>query len=122
MLFRSRERVFRDHGIDSLAMLRRLHAAGDVPELISADVVLVVDGTGQLRVFAFGYFPDIEEGEKVEVCGKFLKLQFKANKRVYRDELVAKLVLRGPLVGTGAVDMSGGEISLSRARGRAAPR
>ena len=44
-----RERVFRDHGIDSLAMLRRLHAAGEVPELISADVVLVVDGTGALR-------------------------------------------------------------------------
>jgi S-DNA-T family DNA segregation ATPase FtsK/SpoIIIE len=52
----TRERVFRDHGIDSLAMLRRLHAAGDVPELISADVVLVVDGTGQLR----GDFAELE--------------------------------------------------------------
>ncbi|HZA03273.1 MAG TPA: type VII secretion protein EccCa [Propionibacteriaceae bacterium] len=44
-----RERVFRDRGIDSLAMLRDYHAAGRVPELVSAEVVLLVDGLGQLR-------------------------------------------------------------------------
>ena len=44
-----RERVFRDRGIDSLTMLRAQHAAGRIPELISADVVLLVDGMGQLR-------------------------------------------------------------------------
>lgn len=54
----TRERVFREHGIDSLAMLRRLHATGAVPELISADVVLVVDGTGLLRTD----FSELETG------------------------------------------------------------
>jgi S-DNA-T family DNA segregation ATPase FtsK/SpoIIIE len=44
-----REKVFRDHGIDSLQMLRSEHQAGNIPELISADVVLLVDGVAQLR-------------------------------------------------------------------------
>ena len=44
-----RERVFRDRDIDSMAALRRMHAAGEVPELIAADIVLVVDGMGALR-------------------------------------------------------------------------
>ncbi|WP_434769382.1 type VII secretion protein EccCa [Curtobacterium flaccumfaciens] len=48
-MIRLRERVFRDHGIDSLAMLRTRHAAGRVPELGSADVVLLVDGFGVMR-------------------------------------------------------------------------
>jgi len=48
-MIRLRERVFRDHGIDSLAMLRIRHAAGRVPELGSADVVLLVDGFGAMR-------------------------------------------------------------------------
>jgi DNA segregation ATPase FtsK/SpoIIIE, S-DNA-T family len=45
----TRERVFREHGIDSLASLRAAHAAGRVPELVSADVILLVDGFAQLR-------------------------------------------------------------------------
>ena len=45
----ARENVFRDHSIDSLGMLRASHAAGEIPELISADVVLLVDGMAQLR-------------------------------------------------------------------------
>lgn len=44
-----RERVFAEHGIDSLAMLRSRHAAGRVPELAAADVVLLVDGVGAIR-------------------------------------------------------------------------
>lgn len=44
-----REKVFADHGIDSLAMLRSEHAAGRTPELAAADVVLLVDGVGALR-------------------------------------------------------------------------
>ena len=45
----TRERVFREHGIDSLASLRAAHAAGLIPELVSADVILLVDGFAQLR-------------------------------------------------------------------------
>jgi S-DNA-T family DNA segregation ATPase FtsK/SpoIIIE len=45
----ARERVFREYSIDSLASLRAAHAAGGIPELVSADVILVVDGFAQLR-------------------------------------------------------------------------
>lgn len=43
-----RERVFRQRRIDSLDALRSAHSVGQVPELPVADVVLVLDGYGQL--------------------------------------------------------------------------
>jgi type VII secretion protein EccCb len=42
----NRQRVFRERGIESMERLRALHAAGQVPELPTADVVLVIDGIG----------------------------------------------------------------------------
>ncbi|KAB1654840.1 type VII secretion protein EccCa [Pseudoclavibacter chungangensis] len=45
----TRERIFRDHGIDSLGVLRARHARGELPELVSPDVVLLVDGLSILR-------------------------------------------------------------------------
>ncbi|MFE7506691.1 type VII secretion protein EccCa [Promicromonospora sp. NPDC057488] len=53
-----RERVFARYGIDSLAMLRVRHAAGELPELPAADVVLLLDGLGLLRQD----FEELEEG------------------------------------------------------------
>ena len=44
-----REAVFAAYGIDSLEELRARHAAGEVPELESAEIVLLVDGFAQLR-------------------------------------------------------------------------
>ncbi|SPT54330.1 DNA translocase FtsK [Actinomyces bovis] len=44
-----RESVMARHRVDSLEMLRQKHAAGDIPELASADVVLMIDGLGLLR-------------------------------------------------------------------------
>jgi len=44
-----RAEVFRERGIDSVDRLRRMHARGEVPELPTADVVLVVDGFGAIR-------------------------------------------------------------------------
>lgn len=44
-----REKLFREHGIDSLDRLRRLRAAGELRELGSTDLVLLVDGFGALR-------------------------------------------------------------------------
>ncbi|MEQ1917909.1 MAG: hypothetical protein ABL955_01810, partial [Elusimicrobiota bacterium] len=29
------------------------------------------DGTGRLEIFAFGYFPPVALGERIEVCGKY---------------------------------------------------
>ncbi|GAB2610725.1 type VII secretion protein EccCa [Pseudactinotalea suaedae] len=44
-----REAIFRDRSIDSIAQLRSMHAAGRVPELPAADIVLLVDGYGSIR-------------------------------------------------------------------------
>ncbi|MEW1660889.1 type VII secretion protein EccCa [Streptomyces sp. NPDC093707] len=45
----AREDLFREHGIDSLSQLRDLHAAGRLPQLPSAEIMLVIDGFGALR-------------------------------------------------------------------------
>ena len=52
-----REAVFGSRAIDSMAQFRVMHAAGDVPEIDSADVVLIVDGYGLLRQD----FPQLED-------------------------------------------------------------
>lgn len=44
-----REKLFQERSIESMAHLRRLHAEGALPELPSADVVVLVDGFGLLR-------------------------------------------------------------------------
>nr|WP_272954997.1 type VII secretion protein EccCa [Kribbella shirazensis] len=44
-----RERVFRNHGIDTMDALREEHAAGRITELPTADVVLVIDNFGAIR-------------------------------------------------------------------------
>src|SRR5690606_12796010 len=44
-----REAVFRNRAVDSMAQLRAMHAAGQVPELPAADIVLLVDGYGAIR-------------------------------------------------------------------------
>ena len=44
-----REDLFREFGIDSVEHLRTLHAAGRLPQLMSAEIVLVIDGFGALR-------------------------------------------------------------------------
>lgn len=44
-----REDLFREHGIDSVEQLRTLHAVGRLPELASAEILLVIDGFGALR-------------------------------------------------------------------------
>ena len=64
-----RERVFREQGLDSLADMRRQHAEGRLPELPSADVVLLVDGLGALRT----EFEDLEQpfGQLLERGGSF---------------------------------------------------
>lgn len=47
-LLEDREKIFEDRGIDSLPTMRQMHAAGELPELGVADVVLLVDGWGGL--------------------------------------------------------------------------
>ncbi len=45
----AREKLFRERKIESLAEFRGLHAAGSIPKIVSADVVLLIDGYGQTR-------------------------------------------------------------------------
>lgn len=52
-----RERVFRDRAIDTMESLRRAHAAGEVPELPSADIVLVIDNFAAIRT----HFDELDE-------------------------------------------------------------
>lgn len=52
-----REQVFEKYRVDSLPTLRRMSAEGLIPELSSADVILVLDGYGQLG----DEFEDIEK-------------------------------------------------------------
>lgn len=65
----AREALFRLHGLDTLADMRRQHAAGQLPQLPSADVVLLVDGLGALR----SEFEDLEDmlGQLLERGGGF---------------------------------------------------
>ncbi|MDO5619472.1 type VII secretion protein EccCa [Kocuria sp.] len=44
-----REEVFRSRAIESLDHMRQLHGSGDLPELPTADIILLVDGYGALR-------------------------------------------------------------------------
>ncbi|WP_405390727.1 type VII secretion protein EccCa [Streptomyces sp. NBC_01102] len=45
----AREDLFREHAIASVEQLRTLHTAGRLPELASAEIVLVIDGFDELR-------------------------------------------------------------------------
>ncbi|MBT1002549.1 type VII secretion protein EccCa [Paenarthrobacter sp. DKR-5] len=56
-MLRQREELFERYNVDSLPTLRRLCAQGRIPELGSADVVLLLDGYGQLA----DEFEDIEK-------------------------------------------------------------
>lgn len=53
-----REELFRVHGFDSVDQLRARRAAGELPQLDSTDIVLVVDGFGALRED----FEELEDG------------------------------------------------------------
>jgi S-DNA-T family DNA segregation ATPase FtsK/SpoIIIE len=44
-----REEIFRERGIDSIEQLRALRERGELPQLGSTDVVLLIDGFGALR-------------------------------------------------------------------------
>lgn len=56
-MLNDREALMARHHLDSLDVLRREHAAGRLPELRSADVVLLLDGLGALRAD----FPELED-------------------------------------------------------------
>ncbi len=44
-----RERIFNQHGIDSVGQMRQMHHAGELSELVAADVFLIIDGWATFR-------------------------------------------------------------------------
>ncbi len=74
------------------------------------------DGSGVVQVFAFGYFPKIAPGETVEACGRFNKTKLHKNGLTYKDEIEAVVVLKGPGMGAGLVEIVGDRV-VARAKG-----
>ncbi|HLS04246.1 MAG TPA: type VII secretion protein EccCa [Actinomycetales bacterium] len=48
-MLNQREELFAAAGVDSLDEMRRRHARGEIPGLVSADIVLLIDGVGAMR-------------------------------------------------------------------------
>jgi len=52
-----REALFRTHRLDSVAALRKAHAAGVLPQIVAPDVVILVDGVDPMR----GEFEELDQ-------------------------------------------------------------
>ncbi len=63
------------------------------------------DGTGKLEFFAFGSFPPVLPGERVEMCGKFHKYNLHRHNVGYANELVVAAILKGPGIAAGLVEL-----------------
>jgi hypothetical protein len=63
------------------------------------------DGTGKLEFFAFGSFPRVQPGERVEMCGKFHKYNLHRHNVGYTNELVVAAILKGPGIAAGLVEI-----------------
>ncbi|MDX6769592.1 MAG: hypothetical protein SF051_08680 [Elusimicrobiota bacterium] len=63
------------------------------------------DGTGKLEFFAFGRFPRVTVGERVEMCGKYHKYNLHRHGVGFADELVVAAMLKGAGIGAGLVEV-----------------
>jgi hypothetical protein len=61
------------------------------------------DGTGRLEIFAFGHFPSVALGERIEVCGKYNRFKIHRNGVGYHDEIEAVAILKGAGIAAGKV-------------------
>lgn len=63
------------------------------------------DGTGKLEFFAFGKFPLVKEGERVEMCGRFHKFKLHRHGVGFNNELVVEVMLKGANIAAGLVEV-----------------
>lgn len=63
------------------------------------------DGTGKLEFFAFGRFPAMKAGERVEMCGRFHKFKLHRHGVGFSNELVVEVMLKGANIGAGLVEL-----------------
>lgn len=72
------------------------------------------DGTGKLEFFAFGTFPPIRAGERVEMCGKFHKFNLHKHGVGFNNELVVSAMVKGAAIGAGLVELRPDGVSYRR--------
>lgn len=70
------------------------------------------DGTGKLEFFAFGKFPLVREGERIELCGKYHKFKLHRHGVGFADEIVVEAMLKGANIGAGRVELGPGGVRL----------
>ncbi len=63
----------------------------------------ISDGTGELILFAYGNFPILSGGEKIEACGRFDKFYVSPSKKHYHNQLKATAILKGNGINAGLV-------------------
>lgn len=68
------------------------------------------DGTGVLQIFAFGFFPKVADGERIEACGRFNKAKRHKNGVVYENEIEVVSILKGAGIGAGKVEIVGDRV------------
>jgi hypothetical protein len=64
------------------------------------------DGTGKLEFFAFGKFPPLKAGERVEMCGQYHKFKLHRHGIGFHDELVVAAMFKGAAIATGRVEIA----------------
>lgn len=68
------------------------------------------DGSGRLEFFAFGRFPLVKEGERVEMCGRFHKFKLHRHGVGFNNELVVEVMLKGANIAAGLVEVKPGGV------------
>lgn len=63
------------------------------------------DGTGKLEFFAFGRFPPLQAGERVEMCGQYHKFKLHRHGVGFHDELVVAAMFKGAAIASGRVEL-----------------
>lgn len=63
------------------------------------------DGSGKLEFFAFGKFPPVQAGERVEMCGQYHKFKLHRHGIGFHDELVVQAMFKGAAIASGRVEI-----------------
>lgn len=68
------------------------------------------DGTGEVLIFSYGFFPKIAVGETIEVCGRYAKAYVAPSKVIYKDQIAITVLLKDKGINAGKVDIVGDKV------------
>lgn len=68
------------------------------------------DGTGEVLIFSYGFFPKVAIGETIEVCGRYAKAYLAPSKVIYKDQIAVKALLKDKGINAGKVDIVGDQV------------